>query len=60
MLGGKVEDIREDGEEADKKKDGDDKARPSKPAGDKESNVAGKTTNSTPKTRKRKTKAGTS
>lgn len=60
MLGGKVEDIREDGEEADKKKDGDDKAPPSKPAGGKELNIAGKATNGTPKTRKRKNKAGTS
>ena len=60
MLGGKVEDIREDAEEADKKKDGNEKVPPAKPAGGKESDVAGKATNGTPKTRKRKNKAGTS
>lgn len=60
MLGGKVEDIREDAEEVDKKKDGDDKNPPVTAAGGKESEGAGKAANSTPKTRKRKNKAGTS
>lgn len=60
MLGGKVEDIREDSEEVDKKKDDGDKNPPVTAAGSKESDGVGKATNGTPKTRKRKNKAGTS
>lgn len=61
MLGGKVEDIREDPDEVDKKNDDKDKNAPvTAAAAGKESDDAGKTTTGTPKTRKRKTKAGTS
>ena len=59
MLGGKVEDIREDSETEGKKEGGSDK-NPPVTAGGKESDGAGKTGTSTPKTRKRKNKAGTS
>ena len=59
MLGGKVEDIREETEEEDKKEDGGNKNPPATAAG-KESDSAGKTGTGTPKTRKRKNKAGTS
>ena len=58
MLGGKVEDIREDTETADKKEE--DKNPPTTVAGDKESDGTRKTGTGTPKTRKRKNKAGTS
>jgi len=60
MLGGKVEDIREDTEEekVDKKEDSDDKHPPAT-GGGKESGGAKKASADTPKTRKRKNKAGT-
>lgn len=59
MLGGKVEDIREETEAEEKKEDDGDKNPPAT-AGGKESEVAGKTGSGTPKTRKRRNKAGTS
>ena len=59
MLGGKVEDIREETEAEEKKEDDGDKNPPAT-AGGKESEGAGKTGSGTPKTRKRRNKAGTS
>ena len=58
MLGGKVEDIREDTDKEDEK-EGKDKQPPATAAGNKEPDSAGKAGTGTPKTRKRK-KAGTS
>lgn len=57
MLGGQVEDIREDTEKTDKEEDSD--KNPPAPAGGKESDGAGKTAGDTPKTRKRKVKRDT-
>ena len=58
MLGGKVEDIREDSETTEKKDDSV-KKPPVTATGGKESEATGKTGTGTPKTRKRKNKAAT-
>ena len=59
MLGGQVEDIREDSETTEKKED-DNVKKPPAATGGKESGATGKTSTGTPKTRKRKHRAATS